>query len=653
MNSMSGGAPYVGASAGLADGGMNSDPMRVSATDVLAESTKANPDNILLSMNEEHINKLECYLTARLSQGVSMRNRRIRRFARTDKAVSTWQRLNAADTKRLTREERTGKAEAIPFNMPIMSTHLSDMTAFFSEILAPVANPFFTKSGDDMPTELTDKLNRDAAKRSYYSELSMTLRSLLKYNIGGMHVDWDSDGGENTTKATASPGNCWKALNLYNTFWDPSIRDLNKVHCSGEWAATVELTNRFTLLKNSLDGTWSRLEDLLSKNYESDTRMKYYKEPSIEVGINVDGEDGKTGSGAKEVDWDSYGMGLQTALGPDVDGFEKVVIYCWLIPAQFGLLTDGERKELESQERNPEIFLELWKFEMIGDRVVAARPQIKREDYIEHEPVTIPIFISYLTQDQVNEAQRSIMELMQGFQRFSNNMYNIYVAGMRKQVWGVKGVDPTMFDTSALESGDTVGILKSKKPGADVRMGFMDMTASAGVDQAMQAVGQTMELKDRMFPTQALPNNVAGIDRAVKSQVAHVMQGSTRPMKAMLRILDACLMLNTRIEAFRNLKRYDDEGLESVTEEDFAKLVGSGIESLEAERIAESLWQLLYAIIQNQEAMQVFNIPAIFAYIGRISNLSTDLSQFVRPPPQEAAPPQGEGGAPVEGQPQA
>lgn len=644
----SSGAAYVGADAANSTGAIESEPICVKKQDIIASAMVQNPDNILLDpeFKKEDQNKLARYLVARLASGVSTRNRRIRRYAKIDKAISTWQRLSAADTKRQLTEERTGKAQAIPFNLPILATHLSDMVSFFSEAIAPVSNPFFSTSGDQMPSALTQKLNRDAARRSYYAQLSLTIRSLFKYNIGGMHVDWDQAGGESKKNTIAAPGNRWRTLDMFNTLWDPSIRDLACLHTKGEWAATIEMVNRLELLKRSLTGEWANLEGLLEKGYTADTKLKFYKEPTSEIGFGKDGQDGKTGD-ANRVDWSDFGLGMGTDLGPDTDGFELTTIYCWLIPAQFGLLTNQEKQELEQSNppRNPEVFLELWRFELVGDYVVSANPHIKRKDWLNGESCEIPIYLSYLTQDQLGEAQRSTMELMQGFQRFANNMYNIYVNGLRKQVWGLKGVDPTMFDTSKLRDGDTVGILESKKPGQDVRTGFMDMTASAGVDQAMQAVAGTLDLKNTMFPTQQLPNQVAGIDRAIKSQVASVMQGSQRGLKATLRILDSTLLLNTRMEAFRNLKRFDSEGLIDVKDEEFAKLVGSGLESMEAERIAEALWQLLYAIIQNSEAMQTFDVTAIFSYITRVNSLNTDLASFVR---QQA---QGQPTTPQPGQP--
>lgn len=112
-----------------------------------------------------------------------------------------------------------------------------------------------------------------------------------------------------------------------------------------------------------------------------------------------------------------------------------------------------------------------------------------------------------------------------------------------------------------------------------------------------------------------------------------------------LRTVDSSLMLPTRLQAYRNLKRYDADGMEKVTDEMVSKMLGSGIESIEAERVTEALWNLLQSIIQNVESMQIFSVPLILSYLSRVMNLSVDLGQFAK---QQAAPAgtPPEGGAP-------
>jgi hypothetical protein len=101
--------------------------------------------------------------------------------------------------------------------------------------------------------------------------------------------------------------------------------------------------------------------------------------------------------------------------------------------------------------------------------------------------------------------------------------------------------------------------------------------------------------------------------------------------------------------AYRNIKLYgDSQGLAELTDAIVAALTGSGIESLEAERVSDVLWKLLMAIIQNQEAMQTFDIPGILDYLSRVGNLTVTLGQFAKPPPQPNPAAAGQqGGAPV------
>jgi hypothetical protein len=270
-----------------------------------------------------------------------------------------------------------------------------------------------------------------------------------------------------------------------------------------------------------------------------------------------------------------------------------------------------------------------------------------RKKLLQGEMVELPIYLSFLTRDQLKEAQRSFMELMRGFQRFSSAMYNIYIAGQRKNVWGLKVADSTAIDTTQLKNGDVTGVIHTKQPGRDVRSALMQLDSNSGVENALQSVDSSLNLKDKFFPSQAMPAAVAGIDRAVKSQVNTVVQGATRSMRTLLRTLDSSLMLPTRMGGYRNLKRNDPVGIEELTDEDVAKLMGSGIESMEAERVSEILWQLMYAIIQNQEAMQVFNVPLILTYLGRVGNLSVDLGSFARQPPPPPAGVEGQPGAPA------
>ena len=629
----SNGAPYVGVAAGGLADATSSDPMIIDAKEVKPKEIA----HVLSELNDAQRIKLYSYLTSRLAAGVIARDRRTNRMGKIDRLISTWQKLNPADSERERNEDNTGRQAALPMNLPVLASSLDDMVSYFAEALAPVANPFFSAGGDSNVSELLKKFNRDARARDYFSELSLTLRSLIKYNIGGFRLRWDD--GMRFGRKVGEPGNLWKSLDPYNTMWDPSVRNPSDVARKGEWAATVELENRLTIMQHVIAGDWVGLDDIVCKGIESSRRSKYYKEPAIEAGLSDPGMDARSSGGKGDgVNWASYGLGLATDLGPEIDGIEVVDMCIWLIPAQFGLLTDEERKVLEASGTNPETFIELWNFKIVDDKLADAEPVLERESYLSGELVELPFYLSFFKKDHLKEAQRSFMELMRGFQRFSSAMYNIYVAGMRKNVWGLKIADGSAVDTTSIKDGDVTGLLLSKQQGRDVRTVLADVSTGSGVDQTLQGVDSALNMKDRFFPAQAMPAAVAGIDRAVKSQVTSVVQGSQRSMRTLLRDVDSGLLLPSRMGGYRNLKRFDNSGIEQLTDEDVATLMGSGIESMEAERVSEVLWQLLYAIIQNQEANAQYDVAKMLGYLGRVGNLSVDLSEFVKQQPEQAPP---------------
>jgi hypothetical protein len=622
---------------------------------VTMNAEEMNP--VLFSMADEDRLALLQYLRGRLTSGRNLRNMRLNRMMRIDRQISSWQKLDKNDSERQRKEDNTGRQFGIPMNVPVLASHLTDMSSYFAEALAPIQDPFATSSGNEDILKLTMALNKDALARDYYGEVVMAIRSLLKYNIGGLMVEWDEGGPESVAyTGTTRVGNIWTHLDPYNTFWDPAVIDPRLVSTHAEWAATVRLTNRIEMARKAVRGAWVGLDSLLKHDVgrHSHAGVDEIAQPELNLWRNPagaiptkDGQDSLTlGESAEEMHeatWESIGLGVGLE---SVDYTERphelTTMYCWIAPAQFNIWNKEQRAEIESSGKDVDTYLELWRFEIIdGSHLVKMAPAIPPEEFKNEQVALIPMFLAHLTRDQLGEAQRSIMELLSGFQRFTSCMFSIYVQGMRSNVWGIKGYDPSMFDFSQLEKGEVAANLKSKVPGRDVRAGLMSLDGNAGVDNAMAAVQQTLGLKDQLYPSQALPAQIAGIDRAVTSQVTSVLHGAQRGMRMMLRLVDSSLMMPTRMAAVRNTMRDREQQIPELDDEEVARSLGSGIESIEAERITESLWKLLMGIVQNQEAMQFFDVSGLLDYMSRLLNLSTTLGQFARQAPPQAAAPAG------------
>lgn len=607
----------------------------------------------LESLQDKDHDALLEYLINRIKLANSTRSTRIARYARTDKLVSTWQKLSPEDTERELKEDNTGRQSAIAMNLPILSSYLEDFTAFFAEVFAPMRRDFYvtpeSPNGPNDPgaentlaiVELGRRMNRDTKSRGYYSQVCLMLRALAKYNVGGVAIRWEAGTG---IGELSQPGNRIEALDMYNYLWDVSVTDVAKIRTEAEWAARVSIKNQMWLERKALRGELQRVNRVLdrekSENYNrrnSQKQATFYRSAPTHVGLSQDGRDAQSSTrDATAVNWESYGAGLEGDSLPEVHGFEIVEMYCWLNPWQFKLVPKGQRID-SSTGASADAALDergqgyqLWRFIIVDATQVVFAERVTNS--VSKEEPEIPHYLAFLTHDDMREAQRSIIELLKPFQRFASFLMNIYVAGARKNIWGTTGVDPSMFDTSQLEHGEVAGILKSKTPGRDVRQGLLKLDSTPAGGEAMPMLAATLEIMRNLFPSQAMPSQIAGIDRAVKNQVAAVLQGVHRRLHMVARVLDSNCFSPMRLQCYRNLATGDADGLEGLTEESVANLLGSGLQSLNAEAAAEQLREVIFGIIQNQEAMVTFDIKALFTYWSQLLNLPTDLGSFVKQP---------------------
>lgn len=620
--------------------------------------------HVLGVMSVETHKRLVNYLTSRLDAGNQGRNARLERYAQIDRLISTWQTLNANDSKREQMEDLTGRQQGLPMNLPLLATHLDDLTSYFAEVFAPISGDFYTSSGEEQAHSLVKKFNDDSRSRNHYANVTLAFRSALKYNIHGFHIDWEPKG--TIGSGVASAGNRWTSLDVYNTIWDPAIEDLRRIPTEAEWAATVDVKNRLWLLRQGLAGNIHRVREALgevdcdgrkvARPTDSEKKGKYYRPAPAQAGLPTDTLDSKTrGSdgpkvpgGGSPVDWNSYGVGLSSEGGYEIKGYERVLMYCWIKPHEFDLLTKEEVQQAEKLlGSDPESFLELWRFQIIdGHTVIDASPVVPRTEALQSAQAAdtatitggeIPIYMDYFTLDQMKAAQRSVMELLRGFQRLGSYLTNIYVAGLRKNIWGLKAYDPTGIDAGKLEEGAVAGAIPTKVPGRDVRTLISDISTNTGVDDAMNNLAQVLNLVKEFAPSQALPSQVAGIDRAVKNQVSAVMQGAQRKLQMLARLADSLVYTPARLACYRNYLRYDPDGIRDLKDEEVARVLGSGIEAMNSERVVEILREIIFAIMQNQEAHQAYDVPGLMAYMSRVMNIGVDLGSFVKQPP--VAPP--------------
>lgn len=588
-------------------------------------------------------NKLLEYLQARLNRGNTDRStRQLQRLASIDKLVSTWQKLSQEDSERKAQQESDGSAQAIKVNLPLVTSHLEDMVSFYSGIFSPNTDDFYQlpENPDEKAAgePLVKKMNQDAKLSKQFTSYCRTLRALLKYNVGGFWVEWvGSDQTDANNNDAAQGVNYAHPIDMYNYMWDPSVANPADIPLKAEWAATIHLENRMYIVQRNVTNFYVGANACWDDDTYSNTgrtSAKYFKYPPNQAGITA--EDGKS-TQAGNVDWNAYGASLAIDQSAEIDGHERVEMYCRLNPKNFNMRLPGQMTKFDG----PDGYY-LWRFTILDNkRIVRAQPVNEEEtDLVGEMKTEIPHYLGYMLQDDMGQEQKSTAEFLAPFQSYGSFLVNANISGTRGSQFGLIGYDPAMFDLSKIPAGETAARIASKMPGRDVRAGIQRIVGDATPEKNTMAELQALlGIMREFFPAQALPAQIAGIDRAVTSQVAAVMQGVSRRLHMLVRVMDDDIMNPARRQMYRNLIKNQAVNGEGLTDGLVAKLLGSGLQQLNREIAETAMRQLLFAVIQNPQAAQSMDVIGLMDFWSGLLNVNVSMEDFRIQQPAPAAPP--------------
>lgn len=605
-------------------------------------------DDFPNQMTEKQHNYLLDYLLHRLDQDKTKRESRIRRYARIDKFVSTWQQLSPEDSARAAKAEQKGSAVAINMNVPLLQTHVDDMAAFLAQIYSPVSGEFHRLPLDkakhnETVLKVVKKLNSDAKACGGFTQLTKVMRSLIKYNIGGVLLRFDSPTVDKTTPIKGN--NVTSAIDMYNLFWDPTVTDPAKIREEAEWAAVVEIKNRLWLYKQQKTNEFVNLAGVLDEDMNTNSDgAAYYRAPPNSAGIAHEDATSTEADGTNRISWETYGAGLAHDTLYKTDGYEVVRMWCWLNPGEFGL-------EANSQQAAREDGYYCWEFYIIDGKHIVKAKQLyatpQTDDTLEESPrAELPVYVGHLLVDDMGEAQRSVAELLRPFQTFGSFLFNQHVLEARSAIYGGVIYDPTAVDMTRIPDGEATFRVPTKQAGRDVRSIMSKLETGNRKSETLNDFANLMTVVEKFFPAQAMPSQVAGIDRAIQSQVAATLQGISRRLHMLVRVMDDSILGPYRRASLHNLIDNAVEDIGDLTEEDMQSVVGSGLEQLNREAAAQAMQQLLFAILQNPEAATTYDVAGLIEYWSTLLNMSVSASNFVRQQPEQTQQPQPMPGEP-------
>lgn len=590
------------------------------------------------------------YLLERMRIGKDQRDARVGRLGRIDRDVSGWIiRRSQDEIDRERSKEQSGTPVALESNLPISFIHLDDMMTYFAQTFAPNRGMFYQLAKPDeqaIASQLVSLMNYHAVYSGYYRQLLLTLWSILKYNYGGVNLEWVEEFGPKviTTESGATEveevqifaGNRIEALDLYNTFWDPTVHPVN-VHKDGEWAAKAKRRSLYWLKQKCLDGTYYNCTDLLEAGDDEfgapASYATFYINPPQEARLNT----GNNHNSGRD-DWLSI---LSDTWVMDEGQFELVDITIRINPNDFGLI-DGNAEDRAKRNR-----YEVWRFTLLnGERVISC---VHLNNVHKH----IPFYFGIVNDDTSGEDSKSPAEILQPLADFASFLMNIHVKSCRKNVWGTTYYDPSVVDYSKVPAGEVAARvpIKAQGYGKDIRQFVYHDSKVLDTKQTLQDMQGVMQIIDQFFPTQSMPSQIAGIDRAISSQVAAVQQGSNRRQHKSARLMDDTFMRPMRAGMYYNIVQYQQDGVQVPTfygapvkvdltqlrDTNLSTVIGQGLMAIDRQAAMEMVQKVIFALIQNPRASQQADIMKMLDYWVGLMDIEMNLSQFTLTPEQMAA----------------
>lgn len=578
--------------------------------------------------------KLLDYLKQRLLMGKKVRDGKIERMCQVDRNVAGWMQLSDEDRKRRRKQEADGTPQAIQMNLPLAYVHIDDMMTYFAQTFSPNRGMFYHtgKPGEaSEANQIVTLMNNHAIYGGYYRETLLACFACLKYNLGGFKVFWAKDEGPSLSRNVKGEdvltmdikwqGNKIESLDMYNTFWDPTVHP-TKLANEGEWVATAKMVSHYWLASKASRGVFYNTDEALKEDCGVSV-CQYYRHPPTTARLDID----DTKAGQDYASW--FGESPEYAQNT---GFELVEIFIRVNPTDFGLI-EGNVAAQVARNR-----YEVWRFTILNDETIVDAT------YMNNIHGMLPFYFGVINDDLMGQSAKAVSEILQPLQDFASFLLNIHIQASRKNVWGLTIYDPTIVDFKQIPPGEVSGYLpiKASGYGKDLRTAIYHDQQQLDTKQTLQDLDSVMGIINQFFPTQSLPSQIASIDRAVDSQVAAVQQGANRRMHKTARLLDDTLFRGLRFCCYYNIIQYQPDNttvndfygkevaidLSALRQTDLPFIIGQGLKAIDRQAAAGALQQIIFALVQNPQAAQRIDMIGLIDYWTNMIDIDVDMTQF-------------------------
>lgn len=597
-------------------------------------------------LDQENHDLLLQYCKKRIDMAVEAQRGLQERYEIIDRDLAGFLELDQKDKKRRQDNIKGKDPKPTKVKPQMVLTQLMRGVTYLASVFTPDASMFRALASADeqqIANAFAEAMNKQAQNYQYFRQQCIFFLNCLKYNAGGVIVEWDQTFGKvlegastgvgtQVTEKLRHDGNKMTALDMYNTFWDPAVHPCD-VHAKAEFAGDIRMITPYALYKMIADGDICNTDDIVTN--KNTTPQWYCSTPQVRFNIDASGTRQSNG----QYNW----ANILTAGMMDkgvAEGFEETNLYIRLLPSDFNLVSTADAKKRMSYE--------LWRITIInGTKIVAT-------EWLNNVHDQIPMFFGVPVEDNLGLQSKSIGENLVPFQEFGAFLLNTHIDATRKNIWDLIIYDPTMVDLNAI--GDDVAARVPMAPtgyGKDITKAVFHVSSNLDTKETLAQFEKVMEFMEFFFPTR-MQQMVADIQRATTNQVAATVQASSRESWKMARLLEDQAMNPSRFVMVSNMCQYQSSikiriGKE-VVEVDASKFrdagieyrLGAGLRDVDRMMKQEFVKELINTILQTQ-AFSEFDVPGLIGYLSQYLGAETDLSQFrkLAPPTGTLAPQKG------------
>ena len=596
-----------------------------------------------LKHDKNHVKLLE-YVTSRLEFGRLMRDHLVSRFEEIDRDMAGFVKLDQDDTQRRRANLRGESPKPTAVKPQFALTQISRGVTFLLSVFSPEGGIFEAiAAGDEqkIANAVTEVMNQHSIHAAYFRQKAIFFLNALKYNLGGLHVEWEEEfgpravpqaGGTVTVEPADSNTPLWmgnriRSVDMYNVLFDPSVHPCD-VHRKGEFCAEVKVVTPFQIMRMAEAGEIFNTDQFINTTVRqrpvTGQFVSYYRStPSIRIGPS---------SSPVHADGSPNWLTILTAGNSTTEevgaGIELIDLYIRLLPKEFGLVN----ARVKGRDH-----IEIWRITIAnGQHIVATEHMTNMHNWL-------PFLFSVPQEDGLGMESKGIGENLLPLQDFAVHLLNSFVKASRKNLYDLIIYDPSIVDLAAIGEDIAARVpVKTTAAGKDIQKALWSPNMSVDTSKTLGEMEQVIELMEFFFPTRVV-QQVAGLERATQFQAAAVVQGSHRDLWRYAKIADDQAMQPMRQIMYSNLIQFQDvlevmgpDGQRiavspaQISNARIEFAIGEGLKSIDRMTVVANVKEVIMAIIQNQAALQEFDVPALLNWWSSLFGVQQDLSAFKR-----------------------